>query len=51
MLSKLQSAKVIKDNKTGQKSKLEDINWLTDPTPESLLEQLKPAILQTSEDI
>ncbi|XP_063615913.1 uncharacterized protein LOC134789136 [Penaeus indicus] len=50
-LKKLQSAEVKADFQAGLQSKLEIIDCPEDPSPETLWDQLKTAILQTSEEV
>ena len=50
-LCKLQSAETKADFQAGLQSKLEEDHCLEDPCPETLWDQLKTAILQTSEEV
>ncbi|XP_063615901.1 uncharacterized protein LOC134789116 [Penaeus indicus] len=50
-LKKLQSAEVKADFQAGLQSKLEIVDYPEDPSPETLWDQLKTAILQTSEEV
>jgi len=50
-LKKLQSAEVKADFQADLQSKLESVDCRKDPSPETLWDQLKTAILQTSEEV
>ena len=49
--NKLQSAEVKADFQAGLQSKFEHSDWPEDPSLETLWDQLKSAILQTSEEV